>query len=394
MYEADSSRMSPFMRDFSKVMLSHFFHRPQQAIDDTKRLLKLHENEVGDILLLPLMQLLAKNYSALGNNSEAKNVMDKLIWLFEKQSSEELLASLRPSRDVYEALSHYDLYRLEDAHSTYNVPFELREVGDSAQALMFVKGRIGGKKADFVFDTGAAYNVITPELAKAYGLKMLDASQEATGMKTINGNIAVAERLQIGGIVMHDVPFIVLDITQRSKRAARAMQPLQLIIGLPFMQQFGSYDLDFVQNELTFHSDKTAGAGIRPNLCMTAGDVMQADVEADGHHYAMNLDTGATESWMGNDYYNDHKALVSRLGKWEIKAGAGYGGVGYNSLFRLPEVQLSIGGQPFGLKKIAVMTLSTEKGSIGAENSRLGIDFYRMWKRVTVDNTNMRISLF
>src|SRR3712207_6020906 len=170
-YEADSSRMSPFMRAFSKVMLSHFFHRPQQAIDDTKRLLKLHENEVGDMLLLPLMQLLAKDYSALRNNSEAKNVMDKLIWLFEKHSSEKVLASLKPSRDIYEALSHFDLYKLPTVRKVYNAPFELREVGDSAQSLVFIKGQLGSKKADFVFDTGSAYNVITPDLVDAYGLK-------------------------------------------------------------------------------------------------------------------------------------------------------------------------------------------------------------------------------
>lgn len=291
------------------------------------------------------------------------------------------------------ARSAYEVYRTEVDRSTYRVPFEVSRVGDEGQSLLFVRGQLCGRDARFVFDTGAAYNVISPELATRYGLRLLDASQKVVGTHALGGRMAMATTLHIGDLTLHDVPFVVLDHRQGNGLAAPQMESMQLIIGQSLMLQFGAYTLDFTDSTLWLQKHGPTPATAAGLLCMTSGGVQQVRVTSGPYAYALTLDTGATTSWLGPDFYNDHRADVARRGRWDIKAGAGYGGTSYSSVFRLPEVPLAIGARTFTLKDIDVVTLSTETGTLSKGGGRLGLDFFRLWSRVTIDNLNMTISL-
>src|SRR3712207_5760447 len=61
-YQADSSRMSPFMRQFSKAMLSYFFGRPAEANEDIRNLLKTYQEtlDFGNIYSLVRMRKIGR----------------------------------------------------------------------------------------------------------------------------------------------------------------------------------------------------------------------------------------------------------------------------------------------------------------------------------------------
>ena len=104
------------------------------------------------------------------------------------------------------------------------------------------------------------------------------------------------------------------------------------------------------------------------------------------------LDTGAPKSSLDNAYYKAFSADVAREGKWEITGAFGFGGITYDSVFRMPQVDLTVDNNPFSLRNIAVSALSSGN-QLTQGYGRLGIDFIQMWHKVTVDNTNMTITL-
>lgn len=392
-YEQDSSRMSPFIRLLSKTMLDQFFHRPAAANSGILQLLRQHQAELQGNLVSSMVVLLAQNYSALDDNQQAAGTMASFIQQIEGHADSASVADFRNQESRYRALAKYDVYLNLHPRATYRTPFRVREVGDSAQSLIFVEGRLNGRRGDFTFDTGAAYNVITPDLVDKYGLRIIGPQMQAHGMRTLNGLFAIADKLQMGNLELHNVPFVVLDNQQENKRAARAMRNFRLIIGQPLLLRFASWTLDFTQKELVLHTDTTAMAGGKSNLCMTGGGVMMVNAGSGDHSYALDLDCGATTSWMGPTYYRDHSADVARLGRWSVDAGSGYGGIVYSSKFTMPEIPLRISGRDFTLRNVPVITLSSEKTTLYDGAGRLGFDFFSMWRRVTVDNAHMMIKM-
>ncbi|MCI6618151.1 MAG: retropepsin-like domain-containing protein [Prevotella sp.] len=392
-YEADSGRMSPFIRRLSKTMLDQFFRRPAAANAGILQLLRLHQAEMDGSLVRSMVMLLAQNYSDMDDNQQAAGTMASFIRQIEGHADSAAVAAFRNRESLYRALDGYAVCQNPHPRAAYRAAFRVREVGDSAQNLIYVGGRLNGRRGDFTLDTGAAYNVITPDLAKKHGLRIVGSGMQAHGMRALNGQYAIAERLQLGELELRNVPFVVLDHQQENRHAARAMRHFRLIIGQPLLLRFASWTLDFGQKELTFRTDTMPAAGGKSNLCMTGGGVMMVNAESGDHSYALNLDCGATTSWMGPAYYRDHSADVARLGRWAVKAGSGYGGIVYSSEFTMPEIALRIGGRDFTLKQVPVVTLSSEKTTLYDGAGRLGFDFFSMWRRLTVDNAHMVIQM-
>lgn len=395
-YRTDSNRISPFLRLFSKAMLDHFFGRPKDAVNDIQKVLKEYQGELGSGNFISLVIMLGQNYSLLDDNKQAAAVLQNFISAWKDKIDSISLAPYAAREGNYRGLGKYNLYQVRQPKIAYQIPFKIQEVGDPAQSLFFAKGQLNGHKGSFVLDTGAAYNVITPDLAAAYGLKTIDGNISAKGIKTLEGHTAIAENLQIGNLQLRNVPFMVLDIGKGNTLPKHSTAFMKLIIGQPLLRRFASCSFDFTRNTLMLQPDSTISnnlADLRPNLCFTGGGVLQVNAGTGRRHYPLILDSGSTTSWMGPDYYKDHTADVAREGKWDIKGGAGYGGVSYTSRFVMPQIALTIGKSTFNMKQMPVNTMSTEQNNIDSGGGRLGNDFFHQWQQLTIDYARMTLKL-
>lgn len=392
LYRSDSIQMSPFIRCFSKAMLAQFFNRPAEANASIHRLLSDYQAETGFGNVASMMTLMARNHSHLGQNKEAGQLLRKFVAQLQGKVDEKVTVPFVAQARRYEALARYNVNHLTIQNNDTPVDFQLKEVGDSGQMLMFMKGKINGNTNDFIFDTGAGYNVITPELAQKYGLELLEGSIKTEGTRTIQGRIAIANHLVLGGIKLENVPFLVLDVTQGNEFIKGMTAPLQLIIGQPFLRLFGKYTIDFARQQIIF-THNTTRQDVESNLMLTGSDIMQVKITKDGHMFPVTLDTGATTTSMGPDYYKAFTTEVTRDGKWDIRGGSGYGGVVYNSVFVMPSITFEIGGKSVTMPKIAATAMSSEKNAIHSGFGRLGIDFFRLCQRVEIDNLNMTLHI-
>ena len=384
-YQKDSTQMSPVIKAFSRAMTDQMFNRPAEACNSILSLIRNHQQQIGGSNVYSMMLLLAENYSRTGNNERAAAAVKALA--NQTQADSATTTKLRNKQKLYTALAGIEVNQTDNANHTLD--FNYMEIGDSAQYLMTVSGKVNGHKENFIFDTGASYNVITPELARRYGLQIIDGDIEAKGTRTGNGKMAVAKDINIGSLHIRNAVFAVLDFNSGNERASRVVRKIQLILGQPILQLFGQYTIDCQERkiQLTHHSPRTT---VSPNVYIDK--VPYIAVTRGGLRMPFALDTGAPKSSLDNAYYKAFSADVAREGKWEITGAFGFGGITYDSVFRMPQVDLTVDNNPFSLRNIAVSALSSGN-QLTQGYGRLGIDFIQMWHKVTVDNTNMTITL-
>lgn len=388
LYRTDSTRMSPFIQCFSKAMLAQFFNHPAEANAAIRELLGSYQKEMGFGNVSSMMTLMGKNLSSIGQNQEAGQLIRKFIGQLQGKVDEKITAPFIAHAERYEALARYHVNHLTSRRNEYRIDFRLKEVGGSGQALMYVKGKINGKTNDFVFDTGAGYNVITPQLVQKYGLELLEGSIRAEGMRAIQGRIAIARRLVLGDIKLENVPFLVLDADHGNELPQVDTSHFQLVIGQPVLQLFGKYTINFARRKIVF-SRNTKRQHAESNLVMTGSGIMQAKAVRGEHVFPVTLDTGATTSSMELEFYKAFTAEITREGKHEVRGETGYGGVVYNNVYVMPSITFEMGGKSVTMPKMPVVATSGEGNTIHSGYGRLGLDFFRQCQHVEIDNVNM-----
>lgn len=394
-YATDSARLSPMMSCFAKAMLCTVFNRPREATEAIATLVNGHQQEIGAANVVSMMSLLGYNYSAMGDNAKAADVLKKLLGALEGHADSATVAGLRCQKAVYETFGKYELYRRgRGSGTTSTAHFTLDRVGgDSTQVLMHIDGKLNGRRCQATFDTGSAYNVVTPELAARHNLILTDAQLPVVGTRDGMGRIAIARELSVGKLTLRNVPFVVLDFSTDNHKARQAAKAYQCILGQSLLMQFAAYTIDFSAHTVTFSCDTTVTRAQRSNICIeVSGKAPSVEVAYGGKAFGAKIDTGAGRTMLGSAFYRDNSAVMARDGKWAIAASSGYGGVTYDSVFRLPELTMSVDGKTFTLHDVSVSGLSTGN-ALSAGYGRLGLDFFRAWRKVRVDNVAMRLTV-
>lgn len=388
LYAADSQRISPLLRDFSKAMLDQMFNRPRQAISSIRTLLRRHQTQMGGGNVASMMFLMATDYSKLNRQDSAAWLLETFLDQTKDSPQFPLRDQARRSLDVYRSLSAYRLFET-DGRQRYDLPLRLERT-DSTGTLFMVPCSFNGKASKACFDTGASYNVISTQLARKWGLRAVAHGVQVEGTARGEGDVVVADSISMGNLTMRNVPFVALDLQANNATAQTLMGSLELIIGQPFLTRFARYAIDLERRAVFLYTD-TVETHEKPTLCLP--NSLHAKVSRNGRVMDFVLDSGSTTSSLGTDYYRDFQSEVLAQGKWDIHGTAGYGGVSYNSVFVMPEVSLSIGTMPFSLKKVEVVAMSSHEGALTRGYGRLGNDFMQRWARVEIDNVNMVITL-
>lgn len=389
LYEKDSMQLSPVMRRMSEALILQAFNRPQEAIGSFKRLIREHRQTLDFNNINTFFSLMAKDYARMGQYQKASELLQDFARKIAGQVDQSIVNENRNLAALYQELAHYNLYET-NGQQVYTLPFELKEIFNPEQRLIMMPGKINGTDCNFCFDTGASYNVISKEAASMLGAKVIGSGIKAIGTAQLNGKLVVIDSINIGNMLMRHVPFVVLDMMQNNALADTAMHALSYIIGQPFMMRFNSYTIDMQQHAITL-STEPIQSGHKPNLCLFS--TLEVNVSKGADTFNINLDTGATTTQLGTSYYKDYNKEVIRDGKWDIVGGAGAGGVSYDSVFKLPQVNFSISGKSFQLHNIPVTSITSKTSVLSTRYGRLGIDFFLLWKKVRIDNVNMHIEL-
>ena len=293
---ANKDSISPFLREFGEAMLAHFFNRPQIACEAIGKLLETQQENMGFDNTASMVSLLSENLSKLGKNDEAANTLKGFCDQLVGKLDNTFLAPFLNREKEYRALSAYSLFGWHRPEKDLIIPFQLDSIGKSGSCAIMFQGSLNGKAQRILLDTGAGVNVVTPETAKAHGMKILDANVIASGVKLGNGQLALAEEMKIGDLTLHNIPFYVLDMKTGDEKADLYTKHLEAIIGLPILNQLQEVKLDFHAQRMTVPHTLTTAPEYAPNISFQNANILDIELTYDHELLNMNLDSGSDVS--------------------------------------------------------------------------------------------------
>lgn len=395
---ADS--ISPFLRQLATAMTHHYFNRPDSACVVLYDLLSNHQQELGDYTM-NMVLLYSANLARTGHYNDAADLLQNLYSQLAAMGMDRTqIAPYRSQAQQYRALAACGpFYQPLHKPGEYHIPMVIESKG--GQHSIEMEGSINGKEGRFLFDTGAGENLITPKLAKEYGLRFLDTDITVAGVGGLKeGGYAIADTLRIGGMTWVNVPFAVIDTHTGHEEADKYNEKFQLppVTGLPVMLCMQEIQLDFARRELVIPAIPTPNPLGRSNLIRTDTEGLQLKTaDESGHPVYLHFDTGSYYTNMEPTWYNRHRQEVDAAGVPDSLRVAGIGGVAITRTYRLPQMKFQIGNGTATIDSIKVNTgidlhtgqPKTTAFSNGAEDGVLGLNALEKFSKVIINLKDM-----
>ena len=255
--------------------------------------------------------------------------------------------------------------------------------------LMRVDMKVDGRAQDAVLDTGANLSVLSAATARRLGVRVIEGDGRVGN--SVRGTVAVrvgmADRLEIGGNVLRNVAFLIIDDAALTFGGGRYTIPA--IIGYPVMQALGRFRVE--RDSFTVEpAGRAASAGDGHNLHAWANELF-VDTEVGGVKVPLHLDSGANPSHLNALFADLHPDKLAGLPR-EQRRLAGAGGTATGQAVRWLDVPVAIAGRRFRAPSVLVGV------SGGADKPSpyygvVGADLLASFASYTVDLRTMRLEL-
>lgn len=388
-FSANKDSLHPFLRDFGQALLDNFFNRPEAACQSIGKMLAEQQTNMQFSNTASMVYLLSNNLSKLGKNAEAAEVLKNFCDQLEGQVDNAFLTAYRTKEKEYRALADYPLYQWSKPATDLVLPFLIDSIGTRGSTAITLQGTLNGNMQRFTLDTGAGVNVVTPEVAKACGMRMLDVDITAHGIRAGSGHLALAEEIRIGDFNMRNIPFYVLDMKTGDEKADRYMKHLEAIIGLPVLNQLQEVELNFFTNRLTIPKTTTPPPAFAPNICYTGKEILNIEVIYDHELLQMNFDSGAGVSQLNYPYYEQHKDRIERIAERDSIGMGGFGGTTRVAIYKLSGGCFKIGEYTGCVDTLSVVATPAEAAIHFSGDGVVGMDFFRSFSTVTINLKDM-----
>jgi hypothetical protein len=235
-----------------------------------------------------------------------------------------------------------------------------------------VEARVNGQGPfAFILDTGG-HDILTPEAAKALGLKPVGAGASGgSGEGTLPEQYARVDRVDIGGLTLRNQAFTVIPL--QFDTVERGAKPtLAGILGLELFERF-AMRLDYRNRTLAFeplagHQHQGAGTAV-PIFFGDDQPLLVAQI--DGESGDVGIDTGNSGTLVVQGVWAENHGLKQRMRSGFPSLGFGTGGVSQSWASR---ADLNLAGQSFpGIiahyaeDKRGAFSSRTEAGNVGNE---------------------------
>lgn len=391
--EQRRGEMSPFFVTFSEALVYGYFNRPQESCEAIDRLIDDYGDELGFDNVMSMTVQKALTLGNSGRNAEAAAAIGRFRERMADRLTAEQTAMLRSQETLCGELSRYRLFVRADERATVDIPFRFDTLNERNAYMMVLDGELNGRPFDVVFDTGAGVNVVSPEVAERCGMEFLDAAVSAAGITSAAGRIAVAREFRLGGVVLENVPFYVLDLRTGNEQADEYLSRLQVIMGVPTMDALGNIRLDIGRKVMTvsdrpFDDDDTGWA----DLCCVNGNMRIEARQPDGGRLTFTLDTGSQSSSFNPNYYIRNRERLEAAGHRDSIGVAGFGGAVRTEVLTIPYERIEVGGHMCYLCNVAVHLPDNAAGHMfNRLDGTLGLDLFLHFTYVYLDMERMRL---
>lgn len=365
---------------FYRGAVANRFNDTKKSAEFLQKYIK--KADKSSVHLADAYELLADNYTKEFQYGKAADAYKFLIDNFRGKLDAQRIKGYENIFGLWNALRQSAPQKVE-----FKSDSNIQGTRDAAK-LLNIPIEIGETKDNFVFDTGAGLSTITVSTAQKFGLKIIEADVSVGSATDINvkSKLAVAPALKIGNAIVHNVVFLVLE--DKAMSFPQINYQIHGIIGFPVIHSLGKVSID--KNNQVSVMAKSAKTNAEPNLALQGLTPIITGVHQN-KRLIFVLDTGAVSSDLYPPFFKANEAEITKnQTSQKVKIG-GAGGFKELAAYRLPEVELNIGGKIAKLKNARILSEQSN------ENSRfyygnLGQDLIKQFDKMTLDFRTMQIS--
>lgn len=337
-----------FLDVYSRCLIGNRLNRPDVSIPAFGELFNTQSEQLDLGNMLNSAMMFSMDLSRVGDNTTAAEVLSSILNATKQYLDPENINKFQNYIDRYNALASYSPYTIKFADEKGIVPFHTIPVGKPENKSVLIQlenSSINGLNAAITFDTGAATNVISDSLARQLDLIPLDVETKVEGEGIHSGTFAIAKELRIGNITVNDVPFTVMNITSNNDEADQYVDCFNIILGSELMLQLKDLTIDFINNQIIVPSEAPIKTDVPANMCFSSQMNLLAKGVIYDNSMLMNIDTGdASFGSLGSKFLADNKDFITSHLKLDSVRYAGIGGIRITECYKVPDLELKLGG--------------------------------------------------
>ncbi|HEU4470971.1 MAG TPA: retropepsin-like aspartic protease [Flavisolibacter sp.] len=368
----------PSRQLYYQCFLSNFFNQAERSntlLDSVAFAGRLSEKEEAALLKLRM-----DNYAKQYQYRLAYQASKTLLSRYNAGFSGRELGELRNASLIWKNLSDAEPQRIAIGTGAV-LPYKTDAAG-----LIRLKVNMNDSIADFVFDTGAGLSVVSRSVARKFGLKQLRHQvkvQSFTG-KVVKARLAIAPVLDLGGIVVNNVVFIVFPDEALSFSGGYTIDG---IIGFPVIEQMGQVSIEHKAQQIvvpaTPQPDTLNNFGLDELLPVI-------NIKYGSDALPFSFDTGAQSTLLGHLFYKRYREMIERTSEPYLMQFGGVGGSREVRAYKVPNLVLESGGRKIVFDSVNVKTIALiPKDKLYFGN--LGQDAFRQFDRMVINFRHMYI---
>lgn len=382
-----ADEMNPLVLKFVRPIADMASHRHEEAEAQFNDFFANYASEFDLSTLMAEAYFASRNYDVMQKYAEAADLCQQIVDIVEsiEDVPDNTADGFRMSTKRFSELAKYPAMTVDAKPEGWTIPMVADTLATTQKSVVQigVDGTMNGKPMHALFDTGAGSNVIRLSYARQLGLKMIDANVTLVGGGAVEAGMAIADEMTIGDMKLHNVLFVVSEMSTGNEEADKASSITNVIIGRPCMQMMQEFTMDFEKMLITVPG--TPVVYDNPNMTFSPDNYQHyVRCEHDGEPIVMNIDTGNLGEWgkLDASYYNAHRTEIDAVTEFEEDRSAGVGGYAVTNCSVLRDFTMNIGGKAVTFPKILVSRQTAEGSVLGT--STLDLEFFNHQKKVTI----------
>ena len=372
---------TPMLKQMAEVMLASNFNRPAELREKLQRLIAEHQAELGfeNVCNMTVMGAMLEGYE--GNYAVAADMVKAIA------DAVKSAAGSLEGTGLSELLAYYEAVR------EYPAPVLVKPAGDvkipitEKSGLLWIPVSINGKTYDFILDTGASFTMISQDLAKDMGAKIIGDPVFVGGGESTGGygQRAFIENMNVGSVSLKNVIAFVSENPSDDG-------PLKVdaVLGMDFIERAGEIQIDLAEMTLTIPVQTTELPASGRNIILETNIPIVESTDTNGNRYTFILDTGASGASLSDLWFAKNAETATAL-PVETQNVWGHGGAVQLEIVKVPEYKLTIGTTSADFKNIPA-TVPANGTVSSSRDGRLGMGLLKQFSKVTFNFEDMFVA--
>lgn len=366
-------------------LLASHFNKPEEAIEKLNNVIYNHQEEIGSMGALSLIQTVMEQYEILGKYDNIVKISQTVTEQLKDAPID--LAWFEYYNNKYKTLRSYPAPTISRPDKNVTIHFNEEFQGESnfkenntIKGLIYIPISINDSIYQFILDTGSPTTFISKRFAEEIGAKIVD------GFEDDLGTIACIDSLKIDNdITFKNVIAYIDKEDSRDRIVNTGVVNVDAVIGLDFLRLIGEVQFDMKEHKIIFPAKFSPIPTYGSNILYDGGLKLYA--KDNSGQLSFLIDTGNNGLNFYYNYYKKHERELFNLNaKKKEMIGGGLPSYFYYMAMEVPSIKFECLGKNITINNAYVAYTSHPETKL---DGVLGMGFIKLFNKVTINFKDM-----